>query len=284
MVRTRFLVFLASAAPVIAFLMLFVGEVHASSGNIHGTLYFHNKNGNFCPTGEDCTGTKYPESLYDVLVPIPEAEVQILRASDDAVIGSGETDANGEYSIWWGSGSGTSAVTGKIRVRYRHADGRFFFHTLSTPHVEYAHRSGNITLPHGQFLQQSWFWGTSASPSAVANAYWAAWKLWNGSLKSSSRMQAYFTDVDILAFESLTSPVTDAPCNATSCARGWYRDESAASGRPWWAEQKLTVVLDGLPSTPFAPQERTMHELGHIADFVAGLRDPLTSEPSRNVA
>ena len=33
---------------------------------------------------------------------------------------------------------------------------------------------------------------------------------------------------------------------------------------------KLTVVLDGNAATPYAPLARTMHELGHIADFVSG--------------
>jgi hypothetical protein len=42
-----------------------------------------------------------------------------------------------------------------------------------------------------------------------------------------------------------------------------------SSGRPVWANQRLTLVLDSTAATPFDPQERVMHEMGHVADFVS---------------
>lgn len=84
-------------------------------------------------------------------------------------------------------------------------------------------------------------------------------------------MLTYFTDVDILAFD------TQGTTCSTSCARGWFKN---MGNPPSYAEQKLTVILDGSAATPFSPQERTMHELGHIADWLSAPNQGIIRDPS----
>ena len=74
-----------------------------------------------------------------------------------------------------------------------------------------------------------------------------------------------FTNVDIYGFSD------DAPCAgsecaqcATSCARGWFE---LMSPPPAWAQQRKTLVLSA--DAPYRPQERVMHEMGHMADYLA---------------
>lgn len=235
---------------------------HASSGCVSGTLRFHNKNGGYCPASEPCTGANYKQSAFDVLLPIPEAMVLVQRASDGVVIGSSTTDAAGAYTNCWSSPGGGNIV-GYISVLYTHRNSRFFVHLYgNTPHTPVGNSTSNQTLVNGttpgapQAL--SWSWGTSASPISGANIYWAAWKAWDLALQNSTRMQAYFTNVDILVFSNTCS---------TSCSRPWFLNMASP---PAYAEQKPTIIIDQSAGTPYNPQERIMHEMGHIADFVAG--------------
>lgn len=146
---SRWLSVLLSCSFVSVFVLSAATAV-ASSGHVSGTVYFHQANGGYCPSSEACTGSTYFESSYDELVGIPEALIEVIRASDNAVLGSSETDAGGQYSIEWSSGGGSSDVDGKIRVRYRHKDARFWFHTVqNTPHSVLNTVSSTITLAHG---------------------------------------------------------------------------------------------------------------------------------------
>jgi hypothetical protein len=239
---------------------------YSSFGWTSGRVRFHNRNSGYCPTGEDCTGARYPETSYDVRLGIPEARVSLVRF-DGVVIGSGITDADGDYVMYWYSnGTPPGAVTARLRVTYEHKDGRFRFRTTTDQAATSS--SDLLALTHGTSVSSPqsiwWYWGTAASPNSFANAYWAAWTLWNNRLKYSNRMLSRFTDLDIYGFDSV------APCNGnscascgTSCARGYYE----LGGNPSWANARMTVVLDA--NAAFSPQERVMHEMGHIADYVS---------------
>jgi hypothetical protein len=97
---------------------------------------------------------------------------------------------------------------------------------------------------------------------AVANVFWAGWKLW-ASLGTSNRQLAYNTNVDVLVFEN--DMATTTGCN-TSCSRAHFKTKPTP---PAWAGHTMTLVLDGNLNTPYDPQGRMMHELGHVADFVS---------------
>ncbi|MFZ6184475.1 hypothetical protein [Nannocystis pusilla] len=256
----------------LALLLGGASEADASNGTIKGTLRFHNKNGSYCPTGATCTGSTYKQTSYNVLVGIPEVEVQVIRASDGVAIGTGSTDSGGNYQIAWTSGAGTSDVPAKLRVRWKHKNGRFQFHKLgNTPH-SLLQLDRAVTLTHGTTAgapqQGSLTYGNSATPEPMANLYWAAWKM-NAKLQSSSRMVSFFTSLDILAFEASPSGTvkTNANCAKNSCAiPARYSDPPE---RPAWAEKSLTLVLDGHGATPYTPM-KLMHEMGHMADFISG--------------
>ena len=238
----------------------------SSYGWVGGRVRFHNRNGGYCPTGQDCTGARYPQSKYNVLLGIPEARVQMVR-NDGVVLGSGVTDADGNYVMYWYSyGSIPGTVQARIRVTYEQKDARFRFRTTSDTAAQSS--SSLIALVHGTgpVTPQPihWYWGTAASPNPFANAYWAAWSLWNNRLRYSNRMLSRFTDIDIYGFSD-TAPCNGASCAncGTSCARGYYE----LGGNPSWANGRMTVVLD--QDAAYNPQERVMHELGHIADYVS---------------
>lgn len=123
---------------------------------------------------------------------------------------------------------------------------------------------GTLTLVHGTTLASPQIAGAPFGVNQVANVYWAAWKEWQ-LLATSSRQQMFFNSVDILAFDS--GNITG--CHLIgSCSRPFFRN--MATGRPGWtAGQLMTIVLDGNMPTPFNPETRVMHEMGHIADFVS---------------
>lgn len=83
-------------------------------------------------------------------------------------------------------------------------------------------------------------------------------------------MYSFFTGVCILVGEKTgVPPVTTTTCQASSCAAGYFSKYNVGN-LPSWAEKKPTIVIDGYPATGFNPQSRMMHEMGHIADFLAG--------------
>lgn len=245
----------------------FASAQYLSYGTTAGKVRFRQRNGGFCPSTADCTGALYRQTDFNTLMGIPEARVELLR-SDGAVIGSGVSDGAGNYSISWVSygPQPPGTVLGKLRVRYEHKDGRFRFRTTSDQQA--TSTGGLVLLTHGTSVSNPqslwWYWGTSSSPNPFANAYWAAWMLWDKRLKYSNRMLARFDNLDIYGFDS-TAPCNGNSCAScgTSCARGYYE----LGGNPAWANARMTVVLDA--NAAYNPQERVMHEMGHIADYVS---------------
>ena len=116
-------------------------------------------------------------------------------------------------------------------MRFTHKDGRFHMMGVGTPPhaILSATTNGTVLLTHGTTQSSPQpvgaTFGSSSSPNQPAQAYWAAWKLWNTRLKTSNRMLSYFTDVEILAYD--TSSITMCP---SSCANGWFRNMSTGRG------------------------------------------------------
>lgn len=253
--------------------LLSPGLATASSGYLRGTLRFHQKNGGYCATGATCTGARYPQTNWDVQVGIPEAIVR-LEKTDGSLIAATVTDSAGNYALAWSldtngpsAGLGTADVSASLELVYYHKDGAYQYRSFSMTgsHTQYVSTTP-VTLENGktQATPQTFHkvWGTSANPGQIANSYWAAYMVYAYVLDDLAR----FTNVDIQAFEP-TGPAT--PQCKSSCAYGYPVNVSDPAGRLPFQDQRLTVVLDGNPATAYQPLDRTMHELGHIGDFVS---------------
>jgi hypothetical protein len=229
---------LLMAALLMAALLLAPTAAHAAtSGWVKGRLQFFQNQGNFCPTGRDCTGANYLQAQWHTNQPIPETVIVILDSSNRQ-IGSGSTGTDGRFLVRWTS---TNTVTkGKVQWYAEHSGGRFNIRTGTGTRQVFTGATKSLTNGASQSNPTNWGdlrWGSSSSPHPVANVYDGAWKLWNFSAQFSSLAVTFFTGVEVRAFNS------SCP---TSCAGG-----------------KL-VNLDTGGGTPYSPGARVMHELGHI--------------------
>ena len=76
-----------------------------------------------------------------------------------------------------------------------------------------------------------------------------------------------------LSIDWIAAPYyTTTNCATSSCALAAMKNLTAITSpqRPAYANQVPTIILDGDAATPYSPQSRVMHEMGHIADFLAG--------------
>lgn len=226
MIRT-FLVGLAviAAAPASA---------HAAAGTATGTIQHFNRMGNFCPTTRDCTGAKYPQSQFNVYRPIRHVKVYV-RDQASTIIGQGITDGAGAFSVSWYSPALPTAIHFTWHAEQK--DNRFtLYDAAGATWVFWTH--GVTPVDGGTTAFGTKSWGTSGSPHDITNWYDGAHREWWDSLWWSTRQTALFNNVSVY----LAS--TDCP---TSCANG-------DSNQVW---------MD--PGSAYAPHERIMHELGHIA-------------------
>jgi hypothetical protein len=222
------------------------------SGVVTGTLRFYQNQGNYCPTTRDCSGAQYLESEYHTYQPVRDVKVYV-ETSAGSLIGSGSTDENGDFTITWIQlWSYTSAA--RVYFTGAHKDNRFRFQTPSGGTHKY--QTSNFTLTNGGTLDiGTRNWGSSSDPKEMVNAYDGAVSMWKNSLEKSNRMKNNFNDVVIYAFSD-----TEPNSCGTSCASGTRND----------------IQLDD--DAAYKPQARVMHEMGHIASYVASPR----SRPSNN--
>jgi hypothetical protein len=229
-----------SLAAVVAALAPLAAHA-AASGTITGKMQFYQNQGNYCPTSRSCTGAKYLESAYHTNQPLAHGKLRIQRKSDGAVLGQGTTAADGSFTISWADPAATSNVDAQIVFRGEHKDGRF---QIKTTENGYWVWWSNVTLVKGGTTAAgSRTWGNAASPHALSNLYDGAYKMWANSLSQSNRMNSFFTDVDIVAFDSVCP---------TSCANG----------------PANRITIDSSTSA-YRPQGRILHEMGHIASYRA---------------
>lgn len=252
-----------AALLVLATYLSLPATAMAGGGFVAGQLTFTNRNGNFCPTVESCTGATYVQSQYNQETGIPEAMVMLFTAGG-TLLAQTSTNASGVYIMPWNTG-GTNNENAFLFIFYVQKNSRFDIRGVSNPApTTPLSNFGSLVLTHGTTISTPQLYGGSVGVNQVANTYWAAWKEWQ-LLATSNRQLLYFTNVDILAFD--TGNITG--CHATgSCARPYFKNMS--TGRPGWTSgQFMTIVLDGNAPTPFSPETRVMHEMGHVADFVS---------------
>lgn len=210
-----------------------------SSGTVSGQVRFYQHQGNFCPSYRNCTGAKYLASQYHTYMPLAQTKLYVKNVYNQ-VIGQGVTDTNGNYSISWldGGAPNNSAVNGYVWWHAEHKDGRFTIYQAGGQTMATLIAAGSLQFGITTGLGTTNLGGAN-SPNAIANLYDGAWRTWYYALSQSSTQLTYHTNVDIRAFDSTTCP--------SSCA-------NCANNR---------IVMD--QNSPYKPQARIMHELGHIA-------------------
>lgn len=158
-----------------AIIVLYPSLAMASSGYVTGTLKFHQRNGNYCPTGSDCTDARYTSSSWNQQVGIPEAIIRLEKA-DGTLIAQSSTDAAGKYAFAWSvdtngasPGTGTANVAAQIVLLYLHKDSAFQYRTFANVGSKLQYFSlVTLTLTHGngvgtpQTFNKTW--GTAAGP------------------------------------------------------------------------------------------------------------------------
>lgn len=215
------------------------------SGQATVKLRFFNHQGNFCPTisdpTRDCSSTQYDESEFDVNENIANTKIYLVRTGTTSVIGSAVTDASGSATITWVDPICFGSMSATVNWRFEQADDRFA--VKDDTGATWSAGFGPFTLNNGgnQNLG-TWTRGNPTTPDPLSNVYGGASRMWDFALVDSARMRSFFTNVDILAFD------TGSVC-PTSCASG------------------KTVLLD--PDAEFRPQARIMHEMGHVASTLA---------------
>jgi len=142
----------------------------------------------------------------------------------------------------------------QVRWRSKHRDDRFRV-TTEGDSLYYMWWNAGTEARHGvvTYLGQA-TWGSSASWHGVSQVYDAASRMWTYSLSQSNRMQAYFG----AGFKPNGS-------GATSYVRVHYPASSCPSGAAWGWLNKICIPSDGA----LMPQMRTLHELGHVAEYVS---------------
>lgn len=216
-------------------------QAAASYGWVSGRLMFYNNQGNYCANdGRSCSGTRYPQSQFNVNMPIRDVKVYV-RNSGNQIIGQGITDSSGNFTLFWYN-PGWGNITGNITWHGEHKDGRFAIRTSSGG--TWVWWTSSRTLVNGTTTSfGTQVWGNSSSPNSLANLYDGAVRMWRDALDYSNRMRAYFTNVQIRAY--------DSSC-PTSCATG----------------SNKRILIDSATSA-YRPQGRVLHEMGHIASYVS---------------
>lgn len=178
----------------------------------------YNNYGNFCPTAADCTGSLYPQSMFATWQPISNARVRIY---DDAgaQIGSNVTDVDGNFVVQWTRS--TRPTQFRVRVFSQHSEGRFWIaqsngqlYNVFTSLITTA-TSSSAGSPQNIGTKSA---GSSASPSAHFNVYWAAERQWRETYALVGVLINNFTNVEARGFvDDLPDFLGNAP---TSVADG----------------------------------------------------------------
>jgi len=235
------------------FILSGVSDAFAGSGVVRGRFRTWNKNGNYCPTGRDCTGSVYTQSQYDNNQPIRNVKVWVYNDTVGAPLGEGVTDDNGYYTIAWSyPGSIPNASQTYVYWAADHKENRFFIHYSNGTYPWWA--TATFTPQNGTTAGSPQQLGTtnhgsSAAPDLFANAYFGAEMEWREALNYVGVLQANFYWLEIRGFEDTIDDFL-GECS-TSCASG-------SANR---------VQLDD--SAALKPEARVMHEMGHIAVYKA---------------
>jgi len=236
------------AAAVFLTIAGFVAPAQAVTGYVTGTWSLWNKNGNYCPSTNGCAGAYFVQSGFDQLWPISNGSIWVVDSSG-AIIGTGSTDDNGNYTVAWSRSTFPSQIG--VKVFPYQKEGRFWFANTAGQLINnwfgLVNTAANTTLTSPQNVG-SWYVGSSAAPDPFYNSYWAAEWQWRYTMNLVGVLISNFTGVEIRGFANTINGFRGT-CN-TSCA---------------WGPAKQ-VQLD--QNAGLSPQARVMHELGHIATYV----------------
>jgi hypothetical protein len=225
-------------------------SAHAWTGAVRGSFWFWNRNGNFCPSGNACTGAKYFQSHFNTWLPVSNEQVWVLNAFTNALLGVGSTDTNGNFCVYWNAQDIPTNI--KVHFPAHQKDNRFWFHDTSG--AGYLAASWNFA-PNANSTCDSnpndlggLGVGSSTSPDPYFNAYWGAEVQW----------RSVHSLVGVLINNLLGVEIRGFANNIPS----WLGNQpnSAAQG------PTKRVQLDA--NAAFAPQARVMHEIGHVAEYV----------------
>ena len=243
---------------MLALSMLLPATAFAETGVLTGTFLFLNANGNYCPSTQNCKGSWYPQSDFNKEMPIANAKVYVLDPAQPAsmnVIGEGRTDDTGAWLAGWDTKGAPAPAMIEVIVTATQADSIF---GINDPAGQYANATTGTfaptlgtTLFTPQVLQPA-VAGTVALPDDYFNAYWAAEWVWRTVIQAAGTAQANFNNIEIRGFQDIIPNFLTAAGNHPS---------SAAVG------SMKRVQLDA--NAAMAPQARVMHELGHVANYIA---------------
>lgn len=216
------------------------------SGYISGTLALFRDQGGYCPTYRneyDCTGARYLNTEAYQTVPVKNAKVYLRTGS--TVIGQGVSDSQGRFNIRWLHSSPLTSAdliwTGENSTNN--------FRVATPSGGYYNFRIPNIAVTSGTSTNiGTRTWGNELAPNYLANLYDVALRTWD-SLAFSSLLVSRFTGVELRAFDS----------NACADATGGNAGACAGPKRVYLVD--TDTVSDGFT---------VAHEMGHVADFLAG--------------
>lgn len=222
---------------------------NATTGWVTGTWSFWNKNGNYCPSTNACVGARYTQSQFNTALPVSNAYVLVLD-SGGTLIGQGYTNDNGTYTISWTRSTFPTQIQlgiATLHARFILANTAGQLISNGTPLINTA---GSTSQANPQNIG-GWQVGTSASPDPYYNAYWGAEHEWRDVLQYVGTAVNNWTGIEVRGFAD----------NMPGFLPGEPAPTSGASG------PTKRVQLDA--NAGFSPQARVMHELGHIATYVA---------------
>ena len=107
---------------IVSIISFYSSFTAASSGTVNGTMEFYQNQGNYCPTSMNCTGARYSQAQYHQYRPVKNVKVYIVRDSDQTVIGQGQSDTSGDFSIYWTDPSSSGNVSAHILWPGEHKD------------------------------------------------------------------------------------------------------------------------------------------------------------------
>ncbi len=225
---------------------------HAAAGWISGSAWSLNQSGGYCPTltGVNCTGTRYPQTSYNIMWPVPNVVMEI-RDNNNVQIGVGSTQTSGNFLVKW-TGTASNPNPTQIFVvwwahhknnvfRLTHVDGST--HSSQTPWI-------NVVSGTTQGVPQNI--GSRVLSSGSADPYWNAY----------FQTEWQWRQVLAPAGTAFTGTVTNIEM------RGFQDDQPSFLG---FASSSKTVSpsrriqLD--TNAAFNSQGRSMHEFGHIANY-----------------
>jgi hypothetical protein len=239
------------ALAVVAALLGFGGRAEAAafSGVVKGKLELFEKNGGFCPTSRNCSGSNFPASQSGTFQPLANGVVKIyMEAGIGArvLIGTGTTSSSGAFTISWSINT-TSLRPANVVFNGEHKQG--VFSTRTSGGGLYRWDSAAFTLVNGtttaspQTLANTRF-GTAAAPDPALNFWAAAETTWWYGMMGSNKLFNDFTGVQLRG-------VFDGDCGTCGSGPGKY--------------VRLNAGFDfNIPTVA--------HEMGHVASYLLNPR------------